>query len=316
MISTLKLIKGAVATKNLVPVLTHLHIYDKRIQATNGIVSIDAPFPYFDDLRITVPAQKFIKAAEICKGEFDVNITKAGKLSIKKKKFRALLPLSENESFPLILPTIQTTPINVDILPILRQLEPFISEDASRPWSRSIHFKDGYAYATNNIVIARVPAQGVPNITIPAPGIDELLRVNYPPVSIDVAEYMLIFHLPGNAWIASSLIEEKWPEVEHLIPECNPEPLPDNFLESLQKILPFCEDPKFPVIHLGAFGMATAEGDSQAMLDIGDFPECKFRAEPLMQVAERAYAIDFSKYPAPCPFIGDDGLVGVVVGMR
>lgn len=316
MIETLRIIKGAVATKKLIPVLTHLHIYKDRIQATNGVVSIDAPFPYLEGLNVTVPAQAFVKAANICNGNLTTKLTATGKLTIRHKKFRATLPLLDNEMFPLVTPTAMPAKLQVPILPILEQLRGFVSEDASRPWSRSICFKGGYAYATNNVVIAKVPAPIGFDMIIPAAAIDELLRLGYEPSGAAVTPTSIAFPLNDGAWLSTLLVEEKWPDVENMVPESNPEPLPDNFLDTIKELLPFCEDPKFPIIHLGDFGLSTDEGSMQATIDIGEFPECKFRAEPLMQVAERAYGIDFTAFPKPCPFVGENGLTGVVVGMR
>ena len=100
MIETLNIVKGAVANKAIVPVLTHFHIYDGRVQGSNGKLCIDAPLPELSALELTVPAVKFMQAVKACKGTPKLNVTPTGRLSVSSSTFRALLPLLPAESFP------------------------------------------------------------------------------------------------------------------------------------------------------------------------------------------------------------------------
>ena len=64
---SLKIVKGAVAKKDLVPVLTHLHIHHGWVSATNGKMTITLFIEELVELDIIVPAAKFIAAINRCK---------------------------------------------------------------------------------------------------------------------------------------------------------------------------------------------------------------------------------------------------------
>ncbi len=113
------------------------------------------------------------------------------------------------------------------------------------------------------------------------------------------------------------MYEQNWPHVSKLVhPVSEAQMLPDNFVECVRQILPFCEDAKVPLLNLGDFGISTVEAGLKAVFDAGSFPPCSFRAEPLLLVAEQATHIDFTSYPKPCYFKGNSGLEGIIVGIR
>jgi len=316
MIETLKLVKEAVARRDLIPLQTCYHIYDGRIQAFNGSLTIDAPAPFFNDVNITINADKLFRAAKMCRGEFKYKATANGKLSISKNKFRALIPLQEHEDFPRMSRDSGISVPGAGLARVLQELRPFVSEDASRVWSRSILFADNYAYATNNIVMAKLPTLSDLNVAMPVSAIDALLNLDIEPETLYVGEQSITFDLPHGVWMRVNLLDAQWPDVSKIVVENEVEDLPPYFAETIENILPFCDDPKFPIIKLGEFGVSTSEGATEATVDIGDFPDCKFRAEPLLMVAEKAYGIAFSAYPGPCYFEGSNGLCGVLVGIK
>ena len=91
MIKELEIVKGGVAAKDLVPILTHLKIKNNWVTSTNGRMTITTPITGTAGLDIIVPAAKFIRAM---KGkDRKLKITPGGKLSISGGGFRALLPL-------------------------------------------------------------------------------------------------------------------------------------------------------------------------------------------------------------------------------
>lgn len=79
-------------------------------------------------------------------------------------------------------------------------------------------------------------------------------------------------------------------------------------------MVPFCDDAKYPFISLDEKGMHTDSDDIGANVDLAVFPKCKFRAEPLISVANIAHSINFGNYPKPCYFVGDN-IDGVIVGI-
>lgn len=311
MINELQFVRGAVAKKDLVPVLTHFHIYDGRIQGTNGRIYIDHPSSIRGDF--TVPAERFLKAVDACDGSPVIKVGK--KLSISKGKFKALLPLGEHDAYPRSAPSGKKVNINgVPILDILRRLAPFIGEDASRPWACGVLFKDQYAYATNNVIIARTPcALALNGVNLPIFAINELLRIGNEPVSMKRSDNSITFEYHNGAWLKTALLSAEWPDIEKMFTTTAKTKVNKNLLVAVEKVIPFC--PGEPTVLLNKDGVSTEDGDMQAAVSGLKLPECRFRAEPLIAVLREAQYIDLDTYPAPSPWLGKD-VEGLIVGVR
>ena len=316
MIKTLQLVRGSVSTKDFVPVLQCFHLYNGRIQGQNGRIAIDAPFDDLGAGDFTVPAERFLKAVDACDGEPQVSITAGGKLSVKRKGFKALLPLGEHSAFPLAEKDGELLATAGGILAMLRKLRPFVSEDASRPWSNGILLRDGYAYATNNVVLVRTPfAWDFDAVNLPVYAVDELIRIGQEPTEILTAEGALVFTL-GDAWLRSQLLTGEWPDVAGRFEGLDfGEVVPTGLVQAIEKIMPFCPDPKMPEIVFSADGISTAEGEQMASVEGAALPEGRYRAEVLLLALSVAQRANFAAYPTPIAFCGD-GIEGMFVGLR
>jgi len=317
-IKELRMVRGAVAKKDIVPVLTHFHIYDKRIQGGNGKIAIDCPCDTLPDMNVTVPAERFLKAVDACGGEPNIKIKDDTKLIVSKRKFRATLPLLEHTTFPR-----NTQPDGYEtlndfetVLNALRLLQPFIGDDATRHWTGGVWFHDGYAYATNNIVLARTKVDMRLSFILPAYAIEEVLRLNMVPIGFHLDETSLYLKYVNGMWLRSQLIEGQWPEsVGEMIVKSQTTPLSKEFIEAIEKILPFCPNKDYPRICLDGGKVATDDGTMSAEVDGFKGIKGFFRAEPLLMVARVADHIDFSTYPKPCYFSGYN-VEGILVGVK
>ena len=312
MIKTLDIVRGAVATKDLIPVLTHFHIYEGRIQGNNGKLCIDAPFDL--DFDVTVPADKFYRAIKMCGKGITMKITPTGKFSMTCGKFRALLNMMPHDKYPRM--EIETEKLlNCEgIVPVLKKLKPFISEDASRQWSQAVLIKNGYAYATNNIIVGRVKVPYKWEGVIPALAVNELIRIDKQPTGMNIQENYVSFMYADNIWIRATTCAVPWPDIDRVVQVTPALQLPPYFVETLEKLVPFCDDPKYPFFTLGKDGIRTDTEETGASIDLRAFPDSKFRAEPLLKVARVAKGIAFDSYPKPCYFIGED-IDGAIVGV-
>jgi DNA polymerase III sliding clamp (beta) subunit (PCNA family) len=316
---TLNLVRGAVSTKDLLPVLTHFHIYDGRVQGGNGRIAIDAPCPELAGFDCTVPAERFLKAVDACDGEPRLKLTAGGKLIVSKGKFRAMLPLANHAAFPKITRehkhSVQTP--RAKLLPVLRKLYSFIGEDASRAWSCGVFFSGGYAWATNNVVLARVPYDEPRAYILPIFAVDELLRIGQEPAAIENEDNALSFGFVDGWWMRCQKLEGAWPDVAAFLPaQPSDSYAPAKALaDAVRKVQPFCPDPKHPVIQTGPEGVSTLDGDMSASVGHDGLPPGRFRAEPLLAVLDAAAGIDLSTYPKACYWRGA-GIDGVIVGLR
>jgi hypothetical protein len=315
---TLMFVRGAVAQKDLVPVLTHFHFYDGRVQGGNGRLAIDAPLPELRGVDVTVPAKRFLSAVDACDGEPTMNVTDAGRLSLRRNRFRALLPLAEHESYPRAVPEGERYDVDAGLVDALRRLVPFVSEDASRPWSRGVLLRDGYAYATNNVVIARVPCTwDAPAVNLPAEAIAELVRVKRALQYVQQTDKSVTFHYDGGAWMRSALYDLAWPSVDQFFAPDEGAVLrdvPDGVAAGVESLLPFVEDAAFPRIVVEP-GALRAE-DAELEIATGAAPDAAaaFHAKPLLSALREAQRWDTSR--TPIPWEGAGGMQGAMMPLR
>ena len=321
----LNLVKGAVSTKDLVPVLTHFLIYGGRIQGGNGRVSIDAECSGLDGLNFAVPADRFIRAIDACSSDPTLKLHK-DKLVVKSAGFRASLPILPAESYPY-KPLIKDEPClyskgNPQFIASLRRLKPFISTDASRPWSNSVLLSGGYAYATNNVVLARCPCTYTgPVMQISTAGVDEILRIGK---DIDYFSlYSNAAHFSYNGfWLEAQGVSEEWPtRLGNLCdqistPTSNWVPC-DGVLDKVLKLEHFFPDKKVPTVVIEGGKASTLDGDCSAEVDLGVEPGEKslFNFNALKLVLGAATSIDLSLSPNMAAWKGD-GIEGLISKMR
>jgi DNA polymerase III sliding clamp (beta) subunit (PCNA family) len=312
----LRIVRGAVATKDLVPVLTHFHLYNGRVQGGNGRIAIEAPVPEFEDLDVTVPAKRFLAAVDSCDGDPTMQITDKGRLSMRKGPFRASLPLESHEHYPKLLPEGEATASTGGVLDVLDMLHPFVSKDASRPWSRGVLIKEGFAYATNNIVLVRAPVPWKGDaINVPAECVAELARVRLPVTHVQQDERSITFHFEGGAWLRSSLFSLEWPDLDRFFAQDPPEQaITADMCSIVEELLPFVEDATFPKITLHNWGVSVADASYDVTLPVDGEHPISFHASPLLEALRIAETWDLSE--APYTFSNAEGVRGVLMPMR
>jgi DNA polymerase III sliding clamp (beta) subunit (PCNA family) len=311
MLDELNFVKGAVSTKELVPVLTNFSFANGRVQGTNGKISMDAPCDL--DASVSIPAARFIDAINACRQEPTLRLTEKS-LIIEAGALKVRLPLS-CEEFPRVKPEGQYFP-GGSIRGALQAVREFIGTDAARPWACGVLFQDGYCYATNNVTLVRMPvAWDAPAINLPSFAVDELLRVGLDITQVQVAENSITFHF-GDRWLRSQLFDLAWPDIANFFTDAELPMVPEGFAEAVDTVLPFCPDQNLRAVHTSAAGVSTDDGAMSAVVEGIELPEGRYRAEPLILVLSRADRIDLTPYPRPCPFAAPGGLQGVLLGLK
>lgn len=320
MINILNFVRGSVSSKDILPILQNFHIYDGRIQGTNGRLTIDAPCPELKGMHFTVSAAPFLKAVDACDGEPVLKIKDdGGKLQISRGKFKAILPLDDHSAYPIQkIEGEQGISGGINLMTELKQLITFVGDDAQKPWACGILFRKGLAVATNNVVFAAMPGYTFPeDINLPSFAADELLRVNAAIVGFRATKNNVTFEFENGSWMKTSILALDWPDVARFMPtEVIGTKIGTDLINDIRRILPFCPDPKNPVVRFTGEAISTMDGDKNAVIDGHTLPESAWRAEPLLSVLVKAAEIDFTPYPKPCPFKGDHGLVGVIIGYQ
>jgi len=320
MLEALKFVHRATADKDVIRMLTHICVHDGKLQGADSRMAIEADCPELAGNSFTAPAEKFIKAVLGCKGEPTIVANDDGTIKVSHKRFRVTLPTLKVSDYP-----VQTfKPADAvkiaapaGFINALRKIFPFISQDASRPWSLGVCLRPEYLYATNNVTMARVPCEwNGPIINLPRYVVQELLDIDKPVSEIWASPTSISFQFEG-AWMRAQLYTDSWPEsvTKMFDVEREYEPVPENLLEAVEQLIPFCPDVKFPSIYFKDGAITTANGLQSAELGFDWHGTGVYRAEVLKLVLGVARHWTSSAYPKPVFFKGD-GIQGMMVGIR
>lgn len=307
----LNIVRGAVSKKELVPVLTAFHIYDGRLQGMNGFLAIDTSCAMLKEMNITIPAERFMRAVDACENEPELSLTKSS-LLVMGKTLKITVPLMPHADFPKQEVEGEKEKIS-NLLSVLNKLYPFIAEDATRPWACGVMLKNNFAYATNNVSMVKVPFKhSYDGLVIPLHAVNELLRIKQEPTHIFLAKSWITFTM-NNCWLKARLIESKWPEVDNLFEKCKIK-TPEGLADEVDLLAKFANKGVSPAIAFEDERVTLREGGAE--FKRRGLPKGFYRAEPLARCLRAATHMDFSKYPAAVPFKGEDGLMGVLMGLH
>jgi len=318
LLKSLKFVQGAVAKKNHVPVLKHFKISNNRIESCNGVLSLSSPIDC--NLEIQPHAETFVHAVEVCEDITTLHETDTGRLAITSGKFKAYINTSDS-----VFPEAQLAGKRIEVdglLEAMLALRPMIGEDASRPWSHGILFVKNSAYATNNIILVEhwLPRPVSRPFGLPSMTVNELLRINEEPESIQINEHIVTFHFSGDRWLSSKLLSiNLWPDVRQLLK--NPDDLElytidSSLFETLLKLRPFTADLR--PVWLNDDTVSTASSDKDgARIQTTDCGNMRgtWSLDQLILLKGSATRIAWDSYPAPCSFFGK-GMRGVIIGIR
>lgn len=195
----------------LLPILSDLHIYTtptgNRLQAGNGRYYVDGPT---DLPAMTVNADRLVTAFSACGDDPTLSLTDVN-LTVKRGRVKARVSLTPTE-YPKVAPTPPGGAALAGVVEVLGLLAPYVAEDASRPWATSVCLSGGYAYATNNVIVARHPLPSpvttpvnIPGVVIPAlAAFGEARDVGYDGAAVT-------FYYEDGTWVRTSLVTGDWP---------------------------------------------------------------------------------------------------------
>lgn len=317
MLEQLKFVAGAVAKKDLLPAMTHFVIEGGFARSFNGTLAICSPIPI--DINCKPKALTMVKAIAQCKETATMAMTPAGRLSIKSGKFRALIECVE-ESAVHVLPEGDFIDINGQaIVDTFKVLEPFIGDDASRPWSNGVLFQGASAFATCNVVLVeRWLGVNFPrNVVIPLAAVREVLRVGEPPTHAQCTDKSFTFHYSDGRWIRTQLLDHTaWPDLNRILTrDAKPVPLAEGMFDGLATIKPFAD--KEQRVYFNGATMATHTTEEEgARMEVEGMDMTGVYAIDMLQLLQGvAKTADFTAYPGPCAFFGDL-IRGVIIGRK
>ncbi len=316
MLKELKFVQGSIAKKEFLPALTHFKIEKGRVRGYNGMIALSSPIPI--DLECIPKAEPLIKAISHCDETVQLSMTKAGKLSIRSGQFKAFIDCMEGET-----PHIEPTGVRFEfdgeaLLKGLTTVAPFISEDASRPWSNGVLVKGPSVYATNNVTLIEywVGTNFPIECCIPRQAIKEILRINEPPTWGQSDPGSLTLHYADGKWVRTQLLSTEWPNLAKILDApCVPLPVDEAIFTALEKLRPFVD--KIGRVYFDEDRILThIDSEEGAEVDVpGVYSGSAYSIEMLALLKGVAQTVDWTLYPSPSIFYGER-LRGAIVGIH
>ena len=317
LINAFRFIKGAIAKKDIIEGLTHVTIENGSVRAFNGVMALSSPIPL--DLKCKPKAIPFIKALESCDETIHLSLTKAGKLKVQSGKFKVLIECIEDD-IPHVTPEGEYFEIDGEkVYNAIKLLYPFVSDDASKPWSNGIKLEGSIAMATNNVIAIQYWTDShFPYIVnIPRSFADEVLRIKELPIAAQFNGSSITFHYPNNKWIRSNLLSDNWPKFDSLLDiECFLEPIPATLFEGLNVVKPFIDKTNRVFFEDGFLKTHLHDEDEGATYEVEGLTKDfhVFNLIMLQKLEGVAEKIDFNSTTRTAIFHGK-GLRGVITRM-
>ena len=145
MLDALKFVERGTADKDIIRILTHICVHDGRLQGADSKMALECACPELKGHSFTVPADKFIRAINACDSQPKLEMQEASILKISKGRFKVTLPTLKVEDYPRAELGGQAFPCPDGFVAALERIFPFISQDASRPWSLGVWLDGKYA---------------------------------------------------------------------------------------------------------------------------------------------------------------------------
>lgn len=305
-------ITDALSSKNIAREMTHYRVLDGEIGATDGRLIAGHPFPHngpflvpgaeFEKLLKRMPADPTIEVQQDC------IVLKAGRsrgtiqtLPVTEWVFKGV----EHDDW---------APAPEGLVDTLRDLRPFVSDNATQTWAMGICLNNGYAYATNNVVLAGVRCEQLGNIEaiLPLWAIDFIIDREEGLTDWQWTEDYVAFRWESGAWMRATIIADKFHEQAARMIKSAEQAMPSTaitkeFRESLTRAVGLSDgvitiDGKQMQWTFGAARLEeTHEGDVFASLNESTL----WSAKHLASVVACATHWEPGNWPKPCVFKGE-----------
>lgn len=314
MLTSLKFVQGGVSKKDMVPEMKHFAIEGGRVSSYNGVLALSAPIPF--DIDCYPKADVLIKAIKNCEGTVKLSLTPAGKLRIVSGDFKALVNCIEKSEVHVQPDGVQI-PLDGDgLLKAFKVLEPFVGDDASRPWANGVLLRNNCAYATCNIVLVQYwLGFSLPHVVnIPAAAVREVIRINEAPIHLQMTDKSITFHYADGRWIRTQLFSTEWPDIDPILERPSmPQPVDERIFDALARLKGFTD--KSGRVMFGAGKVYTHDDEEEGgSVEVpGSTMQGIYTLDMMMLLKGIATHADFSTWPKPCMFSGGM-LRGAIIG--
>jgi DNA polymerase III sliding clamp (beta) subunit (PCNA family) len=318
MLTELKFVQGSVARKDFLPALTHFRIENGTVRGYNGKIALCSPIPF--DIACTPKAEPLVRAINNCGETVSLSLTPTGRLSVRSGSFRAHVDCVQGDT-PHVLPTGTRVDLGEGggpaLLAAVAAVQPFIGQDASRPWCNGVLLRGNSVFATNNITLAEywVTYPILPmTVNLPRECVKELLRIGEPPSHVQCDDHSVTFHYEGGRWLRTQLLSDQWPDLSRVLDKpSTPTPIDPRLFEGLAVIKPFVDKLGRVLFKGDTMQTHEQEGEGAAYTIEGNAVNGIFNVDMLQLLEGTAHTVDFTQSPGL--FFGEN-LRGAIIGMR
>ena len=320
MLDIIKFVGAAVCKNGFNPYHMHFLLHGGRLTASNGNVTISAPFPV--DLSCAPHAESFTKAIQACEGPVTLTLESA-RLVVRSGKFRSVVPCMDVEKWPLVPISGECLPLQGDLISALKKLLPFVSTDEQRPWACGVMLSGNSAFATNSITLVEhhLPVAFPVVANIPIEAVRELVRIKTQPQSVQVEPHQLTFHLPDESYITCKMINHQWPDMNRIFSaSAEYEGIfvegseLETTIEDVKKLNNFTDNGLI-YFHPGRLSTARIDEPGTDIENLNTPHLGAFRSSQITALSGVANKVGFAAYPKAVPFYGDN-LRGVMTCFR
>lgn len=201
----------ALSTKDIVQSMTYYRIEAGEVCATNG--RLVAGHPLDIDGSYLVPGRELEKLLGRMDAEPTIEPAGDGAILIKAGRLRGTvttLPLDQWD-YPGV-DDADWTKLPDGLLPAMAALRPFVSDNATQAWAMGMAILGGWAYATNNVVLAGVPLPKLKKLEgiVPVWAIDFVLSRMDGLREWAWADDYIAFRWESGAWMRAALLAGKF----------------------------------------------------------------------------------------------------------
>lgn len=295
-------------------------VFDSGVlRSFNGLLTYQAPSGLEHDAPFAVHEDRLAQALRSCSLNGDdapkVSLTKEfmvlkqGRLTVRVRK----LELLESIYSPAVSAPKKALKLDESFQAAVKRVLPFVSADATRPWSVSVLIRDGYAWATNNLSMARSPCALSLSLRIPQPAAAMLAEL--PALDWLHEEKGIVTVGAGAALLSFPQQSDDWPSDLNRFFKDMPKKLPllDEDLLAAAKTVERLADRFVALTEESVKGStATLETEYEIQVKRG---KGIYSARLLSLIVEHATHGDFVRYPDPV-FLRGEELEICAVGVR
>ena len=311
-------VKSAVSNKEIVAYLTHYYVSGGEIVASDGRLVAGTPFP--DDREYVVPAAEFEKAIEMTGDDGKLTLYEDS-IRVSLSRARLNIKTLDPTVYSYLKPEGDRFDIPDNMIQVIKDLAPFMSDDASRPWANGIYFRDGAGYATNNVIVATSEVSddfGLPFV-LPVWAVDFLLSNPQAPTEMSYTENHIAFYYEDGSWLRSLLVAQEPPG--SIVSLCEPIPISPGGVEIKSDIREAFDLVSKIVESEVVFTPETLEGgkraaDIQIDVETSVTNNCTWHPKYISLVLDAATHWDLSAAPSPCIWWGGKTMRGLIVGRK